>query len=110
MVRFRSGKFTAYTSQQGLFSDEVYEILEDDFGFFWMSAVAYANETTPDHLKSTSQGLLYSILNVANMAGAPSSGALWDKFGPHGLFWGMAAFSAAGMVVFVVGRKRGVGK
>lgn len=80
------------------------------FGFFWMSAVAYANETTPEHLKSTSQGLLYSILNVANMAGALSSGALWDKFGPHGLFWGMAAFSAAGLVVFVVGRKRGVGK
>ena len=35
--RFKAGKFTAYTTRQGLFSDEVYEILEDDFGFFWMT-------------------------------------------------------------------------
>jgi ligand-binding sensor domain-containing protein/signal transduction histidine kinase len=33
----RAGKFSAITTRQGLFSDEVYEILEDDFGFFWMS-------------------------------------------------------------------------
>jgi signal transduction histidine kinase len=35
--RYQGDKFTAYTSRQGLFSDEVYEILEDDSGFFWMS-------------------------------------------------------------------------
>lgn len=33
----RNGKIMACTTRQGLFSDEIYEILEDDFGFFWMS-------------------------------------------------------------------------
>ncbi|HEY5914095.1 MAG TPA: two-component regulator propeller domain-containing protein [Verrucomicrobiae bacterium] len=35
--RLRGGKLRAYTTRDGLFSDEVYEILEDDLGFFWMS-------------------------------------------------------------------------
>lgn len=35
--RLHAGRFTAYRSGQGLFSDEIYEILEDDFGGFWMS-------------------------------------------------------------------------
>src|ERR1035437_787728 len=35
--RYKGGKFTACMSRDGLFSDEVYEILEDDFGYFWMS-------------------------------------------------------------------------
>jgi two-component sensor histidine kinase len=35
--RYRDAKFTAYTSRQGLFSDEIYELVEDDSGNFWMS-------------------------------------------------------------------------
>jgi len=35
--RLKAGQFTACTSRQGLFSDEIYELVEDDFGFFWMS-------------------------------------------------------------------------
>ncbi|HWI59293.1 MAG TPA: triple tyrosine motif-containing protein, partial [Bacillota bacterium] len=30
-------RFRAYTSRQGLFSDEIFEILEDDQGWLWMS-------------------------------------------------------------------------
>lgn len=30
-------KFRTYTMRDGLFNDEVLEILEDDFGYFWMS-------------------------------------------------------------------------
>lgn len=37
--RMRDGKFKVYNTKQGLFSDEVFEILEDDFGYFWMSCV-----------------------------------------------------------------------
>ncbi|MGO8805226.1 MAG: hypothetical protein ACLQO7_01285, partial [Candidatus Bathyarchaeia archaeon] len=33
----RNGRFTAYTAKQGLFSDEIFEILEDDQGWLWMS-------------------------------------------------------------------------
>ena len=74
------------------------------FASFWLSAVAYANESAPDHLKSTAQGLLFSILNIANMGGSMSSGWLFDQVGPRGLFWGMSAFSALGLLVFITGR------
>lgn len=74
------------------------------FAFFWLSSVAYANESAPDHLKSTAQGLLFSILNIANMGGSMSSGWLFDQVGHRGLFWGMAAFSALGLLVFITGR------
>jgi ligand-binding sensor domain-containing protein/two-component sensor histidine kinase len=35
--RYKDGVFKAVTTRQGLFSDEVYEIVEDDYGFFWMT-------------------------------------------------------------------------
>ncbi len=35
--RFRKGEFTLYTPQQGLWSNEIFEILEDDHGWLWMS-------------------------------------------------------------------------
>jgi ligand-binding sensor domain-containing protein/signal transduction histidine kinase len=35
--RFRNGQFTAYGSAQGLFSDEIFDILEDDSGWLWMT-------------------------------------------------------------------------
>ncbi len=35
--RLKAGRLSAYTSKQGLFSDEIYEIVEDDFGCLWMS-------------------------------------------------------------------------
>jgi len=37
LYRRKDGKWTAYTSRQGLFSDEIYEIVEDDYGCFWMT-------------------------------------------------------------------------
>lgn len=74
------------------------------YSLFWMSAVTYANDSAPEHLKSTAQGLLFSLLNLAGMAGSLFSGWMYDVAGPRGLFWAMAAFATAGMVVFVVGR------
>ena len=35
--RIKAGKITSYTTRQGLFNDDVYEILEDDSGHLWMS-------------------------------------------------------------------------
>lgn len=74
------------------------------YSLFWMSAVTYANDSAPEHLKSTAQGLLFSLLNLAGMAGSLFSGWMYDVAGPRGLFWAMAAFATAGMVIFVVGR------
>src|SRR5665213_2010532 len=38
LVRCRHGQFTIYTTQQGLFSDEILEILEDSDGWLWIAS------------------------------------------------------------------------
>jgi PPP family 3-phenylpropionic acid transporter len=76
------------------------------FAFYWISAVAYAHESAPEHLKSTAQALLFSLLNLAGMAGSLFSGWLFDQAGHSGLFWAMAASSALGLVVFGWGQVR----
>lgn len=35
--RYKDGKFSAYTMEDGLFQSDLFEILEDDFGNLWMS-------------------------------------------------------------------------
>lgn len=35
--RYFDGRVTSYTTKQGLFSDEIFEIVEDDYGWLWMS-------------------------------------------------------------------------
>ncbi|HQR32271.1 MAG TPA: two-component regulator propeller domain-containing protein [Blastocatellia bacterium] len=37
LARFKGGRFTSYTTKDGLFDNGVFQILEDDFGWFWMS-------------------------------------------------------------------------
>lgn len=81
---------------------------------YMASAVNYANDSAPDHLKSTAQGLLFSIMNLGGMAGSLSSGWVYDNVGFRGLFWITAAIAFAGLVVFITGRlrfgQRGAGK
>lgn len=36
--RINGGKVTNYTTRDGLFTDEIFEILEDDLGYFWMTS------------------------------------------------------------------------
>ena len=76
------------------------------FSLFWISAVAYANDSAPEQLKSTAQGLLFSILNLAGMAGSLGSGWLFDVTGPRGLFWAMSAAAFLGLVIFGAGQIR----
>ena len=35
--RLRNGRFSSYTTKAGLFSDEIFDILEDNEGYLWMS-------------------------------------------------------------------------
>ncbi len=76
------------------------------FSMFWISAVAYANDSAPEELKSTAQGVLFSIMNLAGMVGSLGSGWLFDQAGPRGLFWGMSIIAAVALVIFIGGRKR----
>ena len=74
------------------------------FSLFWVASVKYANESAPDHLKATAQGLLFSIMNLGGMIGSLNAGWLYDNLGFRGLFWTMSIVSALGLAVFLFGR------
>ncbi len=71
---------------------------------FMVSAVNYANDSAPEHLKTTAQGLLFSIMNMAGIVGSLSAGWVYDNIGFRGLFWTTAIISFTGLVVFISGR------
>jgi len=74
------------------------------FSLYWIASVKYANESAPEHLKSTAQSLLFSIMNLAGMVGSLNSGWLYDNMGFRGLFWVTALVAGAGLLLFLVGR------
>jgi ligand-binding sensor domain-containing protein/signal transduction histidine kinase len=39
LFRLRNGNLTQYTTKDGLFSNDMFETIEDDFGYFWMSCL-----------------------------------------------------------------------
>jgi len=61
LYRYKGGKFISYTTRQGLFSDEVYEILEDDEGYFWMSCRKGIFRVRRKHLDDLDRGAINSI-------------------------------------------------
>jgi len=54
-------RFTAYTARQGLFSDDVFEILEDDYGYFWMSCLNGIFRVSKKSLDDFDRGKIGSI-------------------------------------------------
>jgi signal transduction histidine kinase len=92
--RLRDGKITAYTSRDGLFSDEIYSILEDNDGWLWMSCSKGVFRVHRMNLEEFDQGRTDLIRCIAygksdgmespecNGAGRPASwkdreGRLW---------------------------------
>ncbi len=77
-----------------------------------LGTVAYVNEMAPDHLKSTSQGLLASVLNLSNLCGVLIAGWLYDQIGQVNVFLVLAGVCFLGLVVFLGGqiviRRKGV--
>lgn len=73
------------------------------FGPFWLGAVAYADELASPGLRATSQGLLATVMSLANMLGAILGGWLLDLTGVSGLYWGLAAIAAAAVLLLWVG-------
>jgi ligand-binding sensor domain-containing protein/signal transduction histidine kinase len=39
LFRWRNGTLSHYTTKEGLFSNDMFETIEDDFGYFWMSCL-----------------------------------------------------------------------
>jgi ligand-binding sensor domain-containing protein/signal transduction histidine kinase len=72
--RMRAGKvsstgaplqFTAYTTKQGLFSDEILSILEDDRGWLWMSCSRGIFRVQKRDLDELDQGKIKSLTSIA---------------------------------------------
>jgi PPP family 3-phenylpropionic acid transporter len=77
------------------------------YGIFLVGAVAYANELAPVELKSTAQGLLVSVMSLANLGAGLAGGWLLDHVGGSGLFSAMMLTCLAALGVFIVGWRRG---
>lgn len=75
------------------------------YGPLWIGSVAYANELAPAELKSTSQGMLFMIMNLATVLGAFISGRLFDLIGARGLYAVLAGICLAAFLIFVIGQR-----
>jgi len=61
LYRYKNNTFTVCTTRQGLFSDEVYEVLEDDFGYFWMSSRKGIFRVSRKQLEDLAQGVRKTV-------------------------------------------------
>ncbi|HEV2453620.1 MAG TPA: two-component regulator propeller domain-containing protein, partial [Verrucomicrobiae bacterium] len=64
LVRFRNGRFAAYTTRQGLFSDEILGVLEDH-GWLWMSSSRGVFRVRGRDLDAYDNGKLENIVSLA---------------------------------------------
>jgi predicted MFS family arabinose efflux permease len=68
---------------------------------FWIGAIAYVNELAPADLKATSQGMLISIMNIANVFGALSARWLFDHLGVQGMYLSLAGVMVVSLATFI---------
>ncbi|MGB8251614.1 MAG: MFS transporter [Anaerolineaceae bacterium] len=73
------------------------------FGLFWIGSIAYINDLAPDEVKSTSQGLLLAVFNLASLISTTFSGWLYDFAGPSNLFLILALCCLVAFTIFVLG-------
>jgi PPP family 3-phenylpropionic acid transporter len=74
------------------------------FGLYWISAVTYASELAPAHLKATSQGLLVAVTSLSGIIGATLAGLLYDQVGPSIMFRILAGFCVLALILLIVSR------
>lgn len=72
---------------------------------FWLGSVAYSNELAPPELKSTSQGMLFMVMNLANVAGALFSGWMFDLVGSRGLYATLSVICLLAFLLFWMGSR-----
>jgi ligand-binding sensor domain-containing protein/signal transduction histidine kinase len=63
--RLKGDRITVCTAQQGLFSDEVFELLEDDYGWLWMSCAKGIYRVRKRDLEALDQGQTKVITSIA---------------------------------------------
>ena len=80
--RFKDGRFTRYTTQDGLFDNGVFQILEDDYGWFWMSCNRGIYRVRKQELNDFAEGRIKAITCLAynksdGMPSAECNGGRW---------------------------------
>ena len=65
LSRFRDGKFVNYTTRNGLYSDGVFQILEDARGWFWMSSNQGIYRVSRKELEDLAEGRTPMITSTA---------------------------------------------
>lgn len=75
------------------------------YGFYLIGGVSYANELAPEGMKSTGQGLLLSIFQLATITGSVAGGYLYDSFGTLTLFQVYSGLALAALVLQIIGRR-----
>lgn len=72
------------------------------FGFYWVGSVTTSNELAPAELKSTSQGLMMGVINLANVTGSFINGQLYDAVGPSRLFFIVSLMAFAAFLIVLI--------
>lgn len=65
LSRFKDGRFTNYSTEQGLFNNGVFTILEDARGYFWMSCNKGLYRASRQQLEDFADGKIRSITSTS---------------------------------------------
>jgi PPP family 3-phenylpropionic acid transporter len=76
------------------------------YGFFAISAVAYAQKLAPPSLATTSQGILNAIMSLSMVVSSLLTGILFDRIGASGIFLCMSLCCVLAFILFSVGAIR----
>jgi ligand-binding sensor domain-containing protein/signal transduction histidine kinase len=61
LFRLRNGSLSQYTTRDGLFSNDMFETIEDDFGYFWMSCLKGIWRVSKKELDALDQKQIKSV-------------------------------------------------
>lgn len=82
LSRFKDGKFTNYSMKEGLFDNGVFQILEDDYGWFWMSSNRGIYRVRKQELLDYAEGRIKSVTSLSynksdGMGSSECNGGRW---------------------------------
>jgi ligand-binding sensor domain-containing protein/signal transduction histidine kinase len=61
LFRYHNGTLSQYTTKDGLFSNDMFETIEDDFGYFWMSCLKGIWRVSKKELDALDQKQIKSV-------------------------------------------------
>lgn len=76
------------------------------FAMYWIAAVVFVNQISPETIKSTSQGFLASTMGLAGVISGPIGGWFFDQYGGPALFVIAAAVVLISLFFFQLGFSR----